>query len=255
MRLLLNFCIERPLIEKEQLDALQKLIYSYLPNWAMSFSVAKDEDSPNVYKVVPEEGLYLAASKAAPVKFGLSSMVISGSYADLLFFADGSRSTLPPELNQFSVEVVNRETVEGWPIAQWARDFFLAVPENLPVRYANGYSGDEFDAKNMIRTKKVEKAIGVQLDKALPGLNWLNYFGTPYLKLIGKERLLSSPAYEVQAVADGVFIRLSDSPNEWNKPEYRERERQVIAHLGEKFFFSKDEPEKETTAPDFRPRS
>lgn len=255
MVILLDFYIGRPLFEKEQLDALQELINLYLPEWASRLVVARDEDSPDARKLAPGESLYNAASEATPVKFGLSSTVISGSYEDLLLFVDGSRSTIPPELNHLTIEIVDRKTVEGRPYTEWARDFFLAVPTKLPVRYAQGYSEGEFDAKNTIRTPEVEKSIGVQIDKALPGLYWLNYFGSPYVDLIGKERLLTAPAYEVQEVADGVFISLSASPNEWNKPKYKDRERRVIEHLGEQFFFSKQDPERETRAPDFRSQS
>ncbi|HEX5084341.1 MAG TPA: hypothetical protein VFY40_20035 [Blastocatellia bacterium] len=252
MRLILKFYIARPLFEKERLDAIQELINLHLPAWAVRLVVGEDEDAPDALEVGPEESLYIAASEATPVERGLSSTVISGSYEDLLFFVEGCRSTLPPELNRFAVEIVDMETVEGKTLAEWARDFFLAVPARLPVRYAMAYSAEEFDAKNMVRTPEVVEAVGVQIEKALPGLYWLNYFGPPYLQLIGKERLLSAPAYEVQAVADGVFIGSGDNPKEWNGLEYKGREQQVITHLGEQFFFSKQDPRRETKAPDFR---
>jgi hypothetical protein len=251
MRLTLNFYVERPLHEREQMDALESLITLHLPVWATKLRVAADEDSP-ASEVGLDGSLCGAAREAAPAEFGLSSIVISGSYEDLLFFVDGCDSTLPPELNRFSVEVVDRSTIEGRPLAEWARDFFAAVPAELPVRYANGWSSDEFDAKNLIMSPEVVKAVGVQIDRAVPGLYWLNYFGAPYVSLVGRQRLLSSPGHQVQAVASGVLIGLGSRPNDWNGQRYEQRERHVIAHLGEQYFFSKHDPEKDTRAPDFR---
>jgi hypothetical protein len=85
-----------------------------------------------------------------------------------------------------------------------------------------------------------------------PGLYWLNFFGAPYVDLMGRERLLTAPAYEVKPVDDGVLIALDSSANAWQTAAYRQREQAVIAHLGEKYFFSRHDPARQTVAPDFR---
>jgi hypothetical protein len=95
-------------------------------------------------------------------------------------------------------------------------------------------------------------AIGVFLEDSLPGLYWLNYFGPPYTKLFGKERLLSAPGFEVGEADGGVLVALDEVPMTWTGGEYRAREAAVIDHLGREFFFSKDTPERKTVAPEFR---
>jgi hypothetical protein len=87
--------------------------------------------------------------------------------------------------------------------------------------------------------------------KDLQGLYWLNFFGAPYVDLIGRERLLSAPAYEVKAVGDGVLLVLDSDADAWQSEEYQRREQHVIEHLGKQYFFSRHDPERKTVAPDF----
>ena len=232
MHLWLKFYIERPMFEEEQLGALQSQINRHLAAWASELRVGVHEDSPDPTLLMPHQSLYEAASQASPVRFGLSSFTISGSYEGLAFFINGCRSTLPPELNEFSVEIFERDRIEQHSAADWARNFFAQAVAHLPVRYANCHLAEEFNAKNMVRTPELTTAIGVQVDKAVPGFYWLNYFGIPFVKLIGREALLSAPAYKVEPVGDGVLIALSESPDEWANAAYRERENAVITCIG-----------------------
>jgi hypothetical protein len=252
MHLWLDSYVERPLFEEEQLVGLQRLINLYLPEWAVQLRIDRLEDSPDAYRLAPQESLYQAASEATPVRFGLSSFVIQGSYDGMMIIVHGSRAALPPELNCIAVEIVDTDYVEQQAAADWARSFFAQVPNHLPVRYANARLTEEFDAKNMLRTAEVTGAIGVNIDEAIPGLYWLNYFGIPYVKMMGRENLLSSPAYRVEALADGVLLELGENPADWTTTDYKEGERAVIDHVGRLFFFSRDEPDKKTVAPDFR---
>lgn len=248
----LRFYIERPLFEKEQLDALQNLINTHLGNWAVTTFVGKGERQRNRYRVTHKESLFEAVNKVAPVRWGQSMAVLEGAYQGVSFFLDSSRQTVPPELNYFSVEVVDIQNVERKPAPNWASTFFKDATVSLPVRYGNARLSEEFDSKNMLNDEEGVRAIGLKLDESLPGLYWLNYFGPPYTKLIGKDRLLSCPAYSVEAVGEGVLISLAASPFEWQSSEYRTRERSAIDHLGERFFFSKSDPERATIGPDFR---
>jgi hypothetical protein len=72
------------------------------------------------------------------------------------------------------------------------------------------------------------------------------------VRLIGEERLLSSPAYEAKKVGGGVLVALDASPLNWQSDPYNEREEQVINHLGRDLFFLKGEPGRRLVAPDFR---
>lgn len=123
----------------------------------------------------------------------------------------------------------------------------------LPVLPLVGHRLEqEFDVKNISRSEGGTEAIGVDLTEALPGLYWLNYFGPPYVKLIGRERLLSAPAFEVAPIGNGVIVALDASAEAWRSAAYQQREQAVIEHLGKEYFFSRHEPERKTVAPDFR---
>lgn len=51
-----------------------------------------------------------------------------------------------------------------------------------------------------------------KLRKFIPELYWATIFGPPYVKLFGKQRLMSSPAYVVEEIApDTIYIQLSHS--------------------------------------------
>ena len=47
------------------------------------------------------------------------------------------------------------------------------------------------------------------------------------------------------------MIGLADDPRDWDSPEYRQREHEVIDHLGRQYVFDRHNPERLTAAPDF----
>lgn len=57
-------------------------------------------------------------------------------------------------------------------------------------------------------------AIGdIHLSRNLPDLMWATVLGAPYLSLFGREHLLASPAYQVEALSrDSVYLQLSETP-------------------------------------------
>jgi hypothetical protein len=250
----LKVYVARPFFEREQLDALQDLISHHLSNWFRGLSIGKEDRDAAAMKVEGKD-LFQAIEEFAPPRFGLGDVVLSGSYEGVWLYAESSRSTLPPESNRLSIEIIDRQEVEGKQLTTWAHEFFRALPAALPVRYGLGHLADEFEAKNIERTSGSVRALGVRLSKSLPGLYWLNYFGPPYVRLIGEERLLTTPAPDVRRAGDGVFLALDTDPANWKLPTYHEKERDAIDHIGREFFFSREQPERETRAPDFRAES
>jgi hypothetical protein len=190
--------------------------------------------------------------QAAPSKHGLGLVILKGAYEGLTFYLDHCDETLPPELNYVSVEIYCLMTVENCSPPEWAWSFFEETVSALPVRYANVRSSEEFSAKNLINDAEGLRAVGVKLDVSLPGLYWLNYFGRPYIKFIGEDRLLSAPTFAARKVGNGVLLALDDSPLNWQSAAYREREAATITHIGRQYFFLKDEPGRRLIAPDFR---
>ena len=252
MHLWCKFYVSRPMFDEAQLDGLQSVINELLPQWSHSLRVAKDEDAPNSIVVGRDARLYDCVYSVAPPKRRLGDAVLTGAYQGVSFFISHFNGTLPAELNRMSIEVYGPSTVEGQATSVWARAIFEALVIRLPVRYGNAHLDEEYAAKNMIDNETGVRAIGPNIADGLPGLYWLNYFGAPYVNLIGRDRLLSLPAYEVKPAGDGILLTLDPSADAWQSPAYQQREKEVIAHLGKQFFFSRWDPDRKTVAPDFR---
>jgi hypothetical protein len=251
MHLWCKFYVGRPLFAEAQLDGLQSVINQLLPDWSSDLRVAKDEDSPPSMLVGRAGRLYDCLHQVAPPKRRLGSAVLTGAYKGLSFFLQHFEGTLPPELNRMAIEVYGPSTVEGQSTSNLARMLFEAVVVQLPMRYANSRLDEEFRAKNMIDDETGVEAIGVDITEAIPGLFWLNYLGAPYVDLIGRERLLTAPAFEVKPVGDGVLLALDSSAEAWQSDAYHARERATIEHIGKQYFFSRWDLDRQTVAPDF----
>jgi len=144
-----------------------------------------------------------------------------------------------------------RARVDGMDAVAWSRRVLEQLCAALSPPHAYAHMLEEFDAKNISHEGGGTRAVGGDVSKALRGLYWLNFFGRPYRDLIGRERLLSAPGHEVTEIDDGVLLSLHENPRAWDNPEYRATERRVLEHLGPQYFFSKEEPNRKTVAPDF----
>ena len=251
MHLWMHFYLLRPVFDSEQLESLHRLIVDTLPKWSSDLKVLKSEYKRSGQNVGPDSSLAEAVNQEAPARRGMGNAVLKGSYDGLSFYLDTCQSTLPPELNYVSVEI-EQAVIEDETASKWAFSFFEQAVNRLPLRYARAHSSEEFAAKNMISNGDGVRAAGVQLNRSLPGIYWLNYFGVPYMKLIGRDCLLSVSAYDVREICGGVFVALDKTPAEWASEKYKTAEREVIEHIGHQFVFSRAEPDHEKVAPDFR---
>jgi len=146
-----------------------------------------------------------------------------------------------------------KPSIDGVHAVIWARRLFADVCDALSPWYGNAHMGAEFDSKNISHEGGGTRAIGIDVSKYLPGMYWLNFFGKPYRDLIGRDRLLSAPAYEVVEIDDGILLAIDADALAWKSEEYQDKERAVLAHLGAEHFFSRDDPGREYVAPDFLP--
>jgi hypothetical protein len=223
-----------------------------LPHWSTELRAAKHEDSSDWIMIGHAARLFDVIRKVAPTtRHQPATAILRGRDPNVSFFLNHFQRLAAPVANRIWVEVFQRAAVEDRPCSDWAHDLFEALIGRLPIRYANARLDAEYSAKNMIEDESSAMAIGANIVKAIPGLYWLNYFGDAYVKLIGQQRLLSAPAYEVNQIGGGVLIGLDALPDRWTTAEYREREQRTIAHLGEQFFFSRHDPQRKTVAPDF----
>lgn len=151
--------------------------------------------------------------------------------------------------NTISIDVL-RPRPEGYKYVEWARPAFRRFCETYAPLHAYGCMLEEFNHKNMF-TDGHEEAIGIDVKKYLPGLYWQNYFGKPYVELIGEEQLLTAPAPFIRKVKGGVWMEVHDTPSEWDTLIYRRTVKEVIAHLGPEYFFDRFKPQPKTYAPAF----
>jgi len=78
------------------------------------------------------------------------------------------------------------------------------------------------------------------LQQCLPDVYWTTIFGAPYVKMFGKQKLLSAPAYRVEALNDSlVSIQLTESLEnvKANPIAFAETKMQLKSFLGEDAFF------------------
>jgi hypothetical protein len=93
------------------------------------------------------------------------------------------------------------------------------------------------------------RAVGRNFDKYLPGLFAHNYFGPPYVGLIGEDALLSAPAAETRKIGDGVLLVVEPDPERWDTPQAMSRNQTVLDHLGREYFYDKHNPTQDFSAP------
>jgi hypothetical protein len=252
LQIRINIYVERPVFDKEQLAGLHALVIASLPKWSSAIKASKGEGSGNIEIVTPHTDMFQTVASVAPAHGGIGGAMLTGAYEGVAIFLSTCGLTLPPELNRISIEILDLVEIEGSRRFEWVRVLFHSIARYLPVRYAHACSAAEFAAKNMISDENGTRAVGVKLDYALPGLYWLNLFGIPYVKLLGKDILLSAPAFEVREAGKGIIIALGSDPTDWKNASYKEWEQRTIAHIGQQFFFLRNEPERRTLAPDFR---
>lgn len=96
---------------------------------------------------------------------------------------------------------------------------------------------------------KIADSIGFYthtLRRWLPDVFWGTVFGAPYVRLIGKQKLLTAPAYKVQELGDEmVYVQLSESLSDVHNDfaAMQQRRAKVKAHLDNNIFFNPDMPE------------
>ncbi len=248
-RLWLKSYLAVPLFADDVFGELETIVRRSLPNWGSQLRAGRNPDVPT--SAVEPGNLGKIVSSIAPARRGLGSAVLKGAYKGLTIYLDSWEGTVPPELNVLSVEVTGLLSIDGQSPPEWAAAFLETLAGALPIRYGNARLEDEFTAKNMVDDATGLRAIGVKLTESLPGLYWLNYFGLPYLQLIGEGVLSSAPAHRVQKVGAGILLVLDETPLAWMTAPYREREQVVLQHLGQRFFFSRDDPGRVLAAPRF----
>lgn len=74
--------------------------------------------------------------------------------------------------------------------------------------------------------------------RSIPDIYWVNFFGRPYVELLGADRLRTAPCDEIKEMADGGFmLRLTPAPLDSVTPDGRLQAQAVKEHLGIEYFW------------------
>jgi hypothetical protein len=249
-RLLLSVYAAEPLFDEVQLKGLECAVRETLPAWAERITVARGEDAPPAAILKNGVGLENAIREKFINRNGIGSCTLRGAYDGILMFPSSCKSAYPPELNKLAAEF-QPELLESSSFDDIAAQFFRRFVLRVPSRYGRVCLKEEFAAKNIEGDEGHVRAIGVTLDLALPGVYWLNYLGDPYVSLIGKDRLLSTPDCVIEEAGGGVILQVACSPLEWISDEYKDRVDRIVHHIGADLFFDRKIQSRQTRAPEF----
>ena len=100
-----------------------------------------------------------------------------------------------------------------------------------------------------------EGAWATNLYECLPGVYWANFFSKLFVDWFGRERMRTAPCYRQEELPHGgILILTAPSPLDYDKPEVKELERALVAHLGPEAFFDRRDPERPCKTPPFPKR-
>lgn len=256
----------------EDLDVLQELLVAAAPRWCSKLRVWKSSKEQIPIDAGDPQALAGTALGAAgergetyrslvdtqgrpPLERFVGSVELRGAGPELVVVVSLDQLVVSPlgakrDLGNTIALQVRRPTVEKMPGHVWLREVMEAWCEMLSPAWAAAQDPAEYWAKVMSDEPPV-RALGRDFASHLPGVFWLNFFGRPYLELLGEDRLLSVPGERVEKIDDGVMTVLSNDPWSWDSTAYTAREQQVRDHLGRELFFSKAEPDRVGVVPEW----
>lgn len=87
----------------------------------------------------------------------------------------------------------------------------------------------------------------------LPGIYWANFFGRPYIEFFGREKLLSTPCYDVREISrDLILLLTAETPLVDEMIKNDEVVNQIKAYLNQNAFAGPNFPGESCAVPKFR---
>ena len=266
----------RSLLAKGALMEVERVLHDILPRWSRKLRARLDEWSREwfdaskpgqldgaVRQVIRPGKTYEALVESCGTSLydgELGAVTLTGDYRgvyiilivnDWLFMQQPKQGGLIFG-NDISIWV-ERKDVEGMPAAEWMSRAFATLCESMDFMYGFAYSNGELYSKNADERRGV--GIGSYPSKHLPGLYWINFFGQPYVKLIGKNRLVTTPGVITKSTPTGVIVQFGNEPLAWRTRGYRTAIEKALDHIGRQYFFDRQAPNRKTVAPPFRFKS
>lgn len=257
----LRFYFDHSLINSSILNQFQKFLVKQAPRWTKNLHIWRtDKDKRYINlnnKNSLKENMLIVSFQHGPTfkwlesQFGSvpkhihGSAELRGSYSDIEVIVSIDELNYRKIggkllwLNCISVGIYGSK-IEQLNYVKWARNFFESFCKEFGPIYSYAATDKEYSAKNMNKKDGVVKAVGVDFQKYLPGIYWLNFYGNEYCQIFNQEKLLAVSANRVAKVGEGVLLELSESPDTWNSEEYKNTEREIRVNLGSNHFFLKE---------------
>jgi hypothetical protein len=105
--------------------------------------------------------------------------------------------------NDISLQI-RRARIERRSASEWALAVFRELCERTSPAWGSVCDSGEYWAKVMSDGPTIA-AVGRDFGRYLPGIFSANFFGAPYVELLGRERLLDAPAHEVLPLDAGYW--------------------------------------------------
>lgn len=265
----LTFCLGESFFDGQCLSKVERLLCSEALPWPSELYIWRDDEKKrrsvksfaiDVQKAATEQGaLYGRLIKehgAGPFARRSGSVELRGADGALIVVLNLDDFLFAPSAGRWlwrnTLTMQLREPRARANVAiEFTQRFAESSCAELSPWYAHGHLIEEWDRKNISREGGGMVAKGIDAFRYLPGLYWLNFFGEPYCALIGKERLLNTPAVEAKEIDAGILLYVSSTPESWDTPGYQAAETAVLSHLGEQHFFNPHDSSRRTVAPDF----
>lgn len=265
-RLSLTVCVGQSLFSGGELDVLEHVLAKHAGSWLSRLHAWQDEKgrreladgfAESVRRIAAEKGeLYRQLTDKhgpGPHDRRTGSVELRGSESSLVVVVVLDEHVFAPSAgrylwgNSITFQFCRCECF-GKSASELCRRIAEDCSHEMDVLYAHGHLLEEWYAKNVSLDGGM-MVIGADVSRYLPGLYWLNYFGKPYCDLIGRERLLGAPAFESRWLGHGVLMLVNEQPESWNSDETQYAN--VLRHIGDQYFFLRDNPERQTYAPSY----
>lgn len=111
-------------------------------------------------------------------------------------------------------------------------DVFRAWASHYPVTHAYAISGAEFELSDaVVYGRRTEDWLRDKFDK-IYDVCWLNIFGPKLVEMVGRQRMLSTPAHLVEELPHGaVLVMTWPIAAEFARDEARQAQARAFAHL------------------------
>jgi hypothetical protein len=143
------------------------------------------------------------------------------------------------------------QRVAGVPREDWVQALVKGFGDDPRLLWGAAFLRSEFDSRNLHNEADGIRALGRDVRKSLPGVFWLNVFGSAYVDLIGSERLRNAPAAIVTVLGNNVLVGAYEKPEDWSTGLGMSHQRQLAEYLGQRYFYDRSHPDQPTVAPDF----